>query len=84
MCDAIAVFLTKRNLLIKGIKAQKKAAASTGFIQAREASGSQFVLRAAKRRLIAVPGSEGPVPDLARQKAMGQGHFHQDGVETPL
>lgn len=84
MCDAITVFLTKRNLLIKGIKAQKKAAASTGFIQAQEAAGSQLLLRAAKRRLITVPGSQDPMPDLARQRPMGQGHFHQDRAETPL
>jgi len=41
MCTAIVVFLIKRKLLIKGIKAPKKAvAASTGFIQPEETAGN--------------------------------------------
>lgn len=59
MCAAVVVFLIKRKLLIKGVKALKKAAAaSTGFILSQETAGSWLSLRAAKERLIAVSSED--------------------------
>lgn len=85
MCTAIVAFLIKRKLWIKGLKGPKNAAAaSTGFIWSQETAGSSLLLGAAKKRLIALSGSEDPTPDLARQRATGHRDFQQDVPETQL
>lgn len=79
MCTAIVVFLMKRKLLIKGIKALKKAAAvSTGFILSEETACSWLLLRAAKVDCHIQQWG------YSRQRPTGHGHFQQDGAEAQL
>lgn len=80
MCTDVVVFLIKRKLLIKGIKALKKAAAavSTGFILSQQAAGSWLLLRAAKVDCHIHQWG------YSRQRPTGHGDFQQDGAEAQL
>lgn len=79
MRAATVVFLIKRKLLIKGIKAQKAAAAAS--LSPSKQLGARFYRELPRKARL--PYLTVRIPyDLARHRATGHGDFQQDGAGT--